>query len=525
MSRWHRYTLLQTASVHAVFVFGLGIMLLASCRSLPVASLTDFIGETDVQNTNVVAPDQKPVLTDHSSTKRRQSVTTEFYAAELVRESVVIDNKPGFRLTLRGGATIIHDDTVLKAPTIYLDPGNEGRLVGGVTVINREQGVTLRAESGSYSRANEFVKIEGLPQIEISRSGDKPVFATTSLIRRDMAEKKSYLDGDIRMHGEKWSLLADQAILSDDTGIMVFEKQPIVIGRDIYLSGGDIQYLTREKKIVLTDRPFARLMMIEKGKSPSPLKPETQAYLKGLPSNTDPKTLPPEIQEELRKAAEKVQAQKDEADSQRKNDSQQGRVTADDESERRVEYNLSAGQIEYIFGDTTQAILKDQVLITSEVRILSGDEFRMSGQGLSIIEADRGVKMIDNKEKMEITARKMRYDTKKKWLWLSGSPVVELYEKQSIATVPVLRARLEAAVIERDMDNEVTLARGSVHLKRKQEEAIAEIAELNEKDQTMNLLGRPFLLRGSLWVRCKKIQMLSNPDRIVFEEDVSGGIR
>ena len=502
-----------------------------SCRSLPYREILPWSGERTVQE---VSPDKslpQPVMTDNSATGRRKSVPTQFYAAELVREPVVIDGKPGFRMILRGDATIVHDDTTLKAPLIYLDPGNEGRLVGGVTITDREQGLTLRAASGSYSRAKEFVSIEGLPRIEIRQGGGKPVIVTTNLLKRDLAEKKSYLDGDVRMHGERWSLLADRGVLSDDTGIMLFEKEPVLIGRDIYMSGGNIEYLTKEKKVVLKDRPFARLIMVERTEAKSAvqeswqrsLRPETQAYLKTLPRGMDPKTLPPEIQEQLRRASEEAQRQerqkKEPANPSRASDAAADQGTAI--NERRVLYDLSAGRIEYRFDEKGEAHLLGGVKITSETRSLYGEQFRLSGAGLSIIEADRGVKLIDRKEKMEINARLMRYDTKKRWLWLSGTPVVELQEKNG----PGIRARLEAAVIERDMEKEITLARGNVHLKRKAEEAIAEIAVFREKEQKIDLTGRPFLLRGGVWVRCKKIQMLSNPDSVIFEEDLSGGVR
>lgn len=505
--------------------------LLLSCRSLPYQEILPWPGERTVKEVSPEKPPLQPVMTDNSATERRKGVPTQFYAAELVREPVVIDGRPGFRMILRGDATIVHDGTTLKAPLIYLDPGNEGRLLGGVTITDSKQGLILRAESGNYSRAKEFVSIEGLPRIEIRQGSGKPVIVTTNLLRRDLAEKKSYLDGDVRMHGERWSLLADRGVLSDDTGIMVLEKEPVLIGRDIYMSGGNIEYQSKEKKVVLKDRPFARLIMVERSETESAaqeswqktLRPETLAYLKTLPPGTDPKTLPPEMQEELRRASEEEQRQ----ERQKKeplSPSSSIAKEADQKAafyERRIPYDLSAGRIEYHFSEKGEAYLLGGVKITSTTRSLYGEQFRLSGAGLSIIEADRGVKMIDRKEKMEINARLMRYDTKKRWLWLSGSPVVELKEKNG----PGIRARLEAAVIERDMEKEITLARGSVHLKRKAEEAIAEIAVFREKEQKMDLTGRPFLLRGGVWVRCKKIQMLSDPDRVIFEEDLSGGVR
>ncbi len=442
------------------------VLFIVSCRALPDVELQPWSGESNVQDVAPEKPLPQPVMTDNSATERRKSVPTRFYASELVREPVVVDGKPGFRLILRGNATIVHDDTTLRAPVIYLDPGNEGRLVGGVTITDRNQGITLRAAEGTYSRAREFVSIEGLPRLEI-RQGGRPVLVTTNVLRRDLAEKKSYMDGDVRMHGQKWSLLADQAVLSDDTGMMLLEKEPVLIGQNVYMSGGNIEYWSREQKVVLQDRPFARLIV-----------------------------------EESRQNKQEESEDKEQA-------------------ARRVPYDLSAGRIEYRLEDKGEALLTGNVSITSEVRSLYGERFKLSGEGLSFIEADRGVKLVDTREKMELRARLMRYDTKKRWLWLSGTPVVELYEKNGTG----LRARLEAAVIERDMDREIALARGNVHLQRKSEQAVAEIAVFREKEQTMDLTGRPFLLRGGVWVRCKKIRMLSDPDRIVFEEDLSAGVR
>lgn len=530
-----------------------------SCRSLPPSiHVSDWIGSGEQSLNSDLTQLPTNAVTDNSATDRRKSVVTHFYAAELIREPVVIDNKPGFRIVLRGNATIVHDSTTLKAPLIYLDPGNEGRLLGGVTVFDAEQGMTLYAQEGTYSRSKEMLSIEGLPRIQIKRGNEKPVIATTSLIRRDLAEKKSYLDGDVRIHGEKWSLLADQAILSDDTGIMTLEKEPIMIGRDIYLSGGNIQYYTKQKRIVLSDQPFARLIMIEESKpKDGATTSETIAKetgigldmikrLQSLPANTDPKTLPADMQTAFQKLIEyqvKKKSEQENKSAQKsdvnlkkdvsKNNTQQteGTASTNKESanketanheleEKSVPYDLTAGRIEYSFEDSGGAFLLGGVKITSTNRILMGEEFRLSGKSLSLIEADKGVTMIDRKEKLELTSLQMRYDTKKRWLWLSGNPTVKIQEKNS----PAIKAELKAAVIERDMEKEITLARGNVRLKRRSEQVVAEIAIFREKEQKMDLTGRPFLLRNGIWVRCKKIQMLSNPDRVIFEEDLSGGL-
>ena len=535
-----------------------------SCRSLPPSiDVNDWIGSGEQSLNSDLTQLPKNTVTDNSATDRRKSVVTHFYAAELIREPVVIDNKPGFRIVLRGNATIVHDSTTLKAPLIYLDPGNEGRLLGGVTVFDAEQGMTLYAQEGTYSRSKETLSIEGLPRIQIKRANEKPVIATTSLIRRDLAEKKSYLDGDVRIHGEKWSLLADQAILSDDTGIMTLEKEPIMIGRDIYLSGGNIQYYTQQKRIVLSDQPFARLIMTEESKpKDTATAPETIAKdtgisldmikrLQSLPANTDPKTLPTDMRTAFQKLIDyqvKKKSEQENKSTQKldvdldknvlKNNTQKTVNTASTDKEsvnkesvnkesanheleaKSVPYDLTAGRIEYSFEEGGEAFLLGGVKITSTNRTLMGEEFRLSGKSLSLIEADKGVTMIDKKEKLELTSRQMRYDTKKRWLWLSGDPVVKIQEKNS----PAIKAELKAAVIERDMEKEITLARGNVRLKRRSEQVVAEIAIFREKEQKMDLTGRPFLLRNGIWVRCKKIQMLSDPDRVIFEEDLSGGL-
>ncbi|MBW7856713.1 MAG: hypothetical protein H3C43_00030 [Leptonema sp. (in: Bacteria)] len=525
-----------------VLLFGFSFSLV-NCRSLPpLIDLDEWSGSNDQTASSDITDIPPNTVTDTSATDRRKSVVTHFYAAELIREPVVIDDKPGFRIVLKGNATIVHDGTTLRAPLIYLDPGNEGRLLGGVTVFDPEQGMTLFAQQGTYSRAKEFVSIEGLPRIQIQKGNEKPVIATTSLIRRDLADKKSYLDGDVRIHGEKWSLLADRAILSDDTGIMTLEKQPIVVGRDIYLSGGDIEYHTKQKRIVLKDRPFARLVMIEESKSkdnttnPELISKETGISLtmlkklQSLPANTDMKTLPADMQTafqtlveyQVKKKSEQEKKEKNQktAPNPKKSKLEQKEFADSQIQEKRVPYNLTAGRIEYSFEENGEAFLLGGVKITSENRILTGEEFQLSGKGLSLIEAEKGVTMIDQKEKLELTAQQMKYDTKKRWLWLSGNPIVKIKEKDT----PAIKEELQAAVIERDMEKEVTLARGNVRLKRRSEMVVAEIAVFREREQKMDLTGRPFLLRNGIWIRCKKVQMLSNPDRVIFEEDLSGGL-
>lgn len=549
-------------------------LLAGSCSTLAVAEPGPWVGESGLPLDQEGVPEnvEKPTQPDrpqvsasnNGATDRRSAVPTNFSAAELVREKVKVGKKEEYRMVLRGDATIVHDTTTLKAPAIILDPGNEGRLVGGVTVYDSAQGMILHASEGYYSRSKEIVRLWGNPRFEFKQKDEKPVVATVTEIQRDLAENVTTLDGDLRMHGEKWSLLADRGVYSESTGVMHISLEPLVIGKDIFMTGGDIDYNARERTVLLRHRPLARMAVLEgtrrkDGDAPSRQRPslvdpalvkkaqaktatpaemeqlrkqiEEQRRRDGQPDGSVPgkgiidsvllkkaqeKRATPTEMELLKKQIALAQAERDRATR-----SGEGAEAESTGSGKPVLYDLSAERIEYRTGSENEARLVGDVSVTSKERTITGQEFRLSGPGLSVLESESPFEMHDGKEGMDVKGGRLRYDTKKRWIWMSGHPVITLKEKDGKTT----KAILEAAVIERDMEKETLHASGDVHMKRAHEEAIAEVGTFREKDQTMDLAGHPYLNRKGAWLRCKRVRMYSNPDRVVFEEDFSGGTR
>lgn len=581
-SRAARPRVVPVALDHALMV---GLVLtvagLSSCRTLSAPAAGPWIGESgiplDLEPVNdgtmkpadPAHPAKPPVAaTNNGATDRRPAVPTSFSAAELVREKVTVDKKEEYRMVLRGDATIVHDTTTLKAPAIILDPGNEGRLVGGVTVYDRAQGMILHANEGYYSRSKETVRLWGNPRFEFQQKGEKPILATVTEIQRDLAANVTTLDGDLRMHGEKWTLLADRGVYSEATGVLHLSVEPLVIGKDIFLTGGDFDYNTKERTVVLRHRPLARMSVLEGAggkeggsrprRQPSVIDPalvkkaqdktatpaeletlkkqieEQQKREGGTPGSGAPGTpgkgpakgmidplLLKKAQDRTATPAELELLKKQMAEAQASRDAADGKSPATTEGQAPALYDLSAKRIEYRFGSETEARLVGDVRITSKVRTIHGEEFRLSGSGLSLIESEKPFEMHDGKEGMDVKGSRLKYDTKKRWIWMSGRPVITMKEKDG----QTVKAVLEAAVIERDMEKEIIHATGAVRMKRRNEEAIAEMGVFREKDETMDLSGHPYLNRKGAWVRCKRVRMYSNPDRVVFEEDFSGGTR
>jgi lipopolysaccharide export system protein LptA len=341
-------------------------------------------------------------------------------------------------------------------------------------VSEKDQGIYLYADGGEYNRKEEYIKIKNKPYMNLKNNQDT-ILITTNEIIRNIAEKNIIFKDYVKMFGKDWVLLADESIYYDDKKEFILKQNPILLGKDLYLTAEDIIYKSDEKKI--------------------------QIYKKPVIFTTIKESQNKEIKN----------AQKDDTKNNKKNEQEKKEImyiTAD-----LIEYNLSEKE--------PKGLIQGNVLMQSSTKSIYGDEFFLTGKGIEKIQTNKKVILIDKKENFYLESNFMEYDLKNKILILKNQPKIITYDDINKPEKKI-RQELQASIIERDFNKEITIAKGNVFFKRDKEIAYAEYAIIDENKETLELTGSPILKRGDTEIHCKKIYVFK--DKIEFERELEAKI-
>ncbi|MFN3603669.1 MAG: hypothetical protein ACK4UJ_03035 [Leptonema sp. (in: bacteria)] len=429
---------------------------------------------------------EREVIKKQEDTKKRKNVLTYYFAEELIRKKINKEGKEDYKIILQGGATILHEDTQISAPYIEIDSENNGIISGGLVISLKNQNTFLYAQKGEYNRKEEFVKLLGNPYMKLN-SNDSYILITTDEIQRNIAEKTIIFKKYVKIFSKDWSLLGDESIYYDNSKEFVLKENPVLVGKKIYLTAKTMIYKSDEKKIIVNQKPIMITTIVSEGKKENPNK-------------------------------------------EKKNSSQNSKKEDEVIKEKLI---ITANTIEYFFEtkDTNQdlkkiqkGILRGNVLMTSKTKTFKGEEFLILGKDISFVESNNAVTLEDKKENFFLRSNYMLYDLKNRNLLLKKNPELILYEKQStnssleyIENDKQIKEKLTAEIIERDFLNEITIAKGNVHLIRKEEEMFSEYAKFNEKEEKIELLGNPILRRKKTELHCKKIDVFKDKVEIYGE--------
>jgi len=419
-------------------------------------------------------PRKDNVIKKIENTNKRKNIVTYYYAEELMRKKVRWKEKEDYQIILRGNAQIIHEKTHIYAPLIEIDPENNAIISGKLIVSEKEQGIYLYADGGEYNRKEEYIKIKNKPYMNLKNNQDT-ILITTNEIIRNIAEKNIIFKDYVKMFGKDWVLLADESIYYDDKKEFILKQNPVLLGKDLYLTAEDIIYKSDEKKI--------------------------QIYKKPVMFTT--------IKESQNK--ELKNAQKDDTKNNKKNEQEKKEImyiTAD-----LIEYNLSEKE--------PKGLIQGNVLMQSSTKSIYGDEFFLTGKGIEKIQTNKKVILIDKKENFYLESNFMEYDLKNKILILKNQPKIITYDDINKPEKKI-RQELQASIIERDFNKEITIAKGNVFFKRDKEIAYSEYAIIDENKETLELTGSPILKRGDTEIHCKKIYVFK--DKIEFERELEAKI-
>ncbi len=437
-------------------------------------------------------PEGMQGVEDDRPDRKGRSVRTFFYGRELIRERVVVNGAEVTRITLKGSATIRHQNMILQAPRIVLEGGEVGRLSGGVRIVDRENDLVIQSYRAHYSRSQQKVTLEGMPRLTVRRKNEKPSVATSDRMERDLAEKISYLKGDVRIFHEGLVLLADEGRHEDKKQRFILEHDPVAISPGNYLSGKRMVYDTTSREVIFEEEVVFY--------SRSGVTPDFQGS-----DGSVPKLIP------LEKFARRG-----------------GRFSRNEKEEEKKEGEkaptiLTSDRLVY----RNPRREEPEMEITGNVRMTRGESFTLTaphlistGKNFQVIRADQGVDMVDREQKIHVVGGLMLYDRQEQKIRLEQEPRMDFLGEGEEVT-----GSLSGAVIESDRRENLTMARGSVVLTGKDYRATGELATYHEAAGVVVLEGYPGLEKGNSVVHSEKIMIYPDKNRVLLMNRIRGSFQ
>lgn len=456
----------------------------------PVA-MTEEGELTDVPPADAGPPaDGQNVIVDEAPDRQGRPVRTYFYGAELIREKVEVDGIPVTRVSIVGGATIQHQGVYIVAPRIELVAGQKGRCVGGVTVRDPKNGVTIRAASAEYDRGQQRVELSGRPYLIQNRKGSKPTLVTTTAMVRDLAKSESILEGDVRIIQGEITIIGDRGRLIDAENRLILEDNPMIIGRDQFLVGKNLIYYLNNREIHLDGDVLQYGRQFE------------EVTVEAPPVKDSDRVIP--LENFARNGARIF----DPAGTRRT----EKRAVLSLMSSQRIIYRFDAG------GQGPQSEVQGDVLLTRGPLLIRTPSLLADGDDFSRIHTEKGVFMHDKEQHIKVRAGTMEFQRKEEHLRLESDPQIEFLKKDTGETT----ATLYGAVIERDFKEGRTQARGDVRIVRETYTASGELATYHEREDVVILEGDPRLKDQGGEISCEKVLLYPKKNRVLLMNRITG---
>ncbi|MCR9144523.1 MAG: hypothetical protein NXI24_19955 [bacterium] len=496
-------------------------------RPLEEAAVDVAINESETPQEFTPPPgDDARTVRSTKPDKKGRRVSTSFSGYELIRE--VIEDDLGLttvRITIRGNATIRHENVLITANRMVIEDGTRGKLEGAVKIYDRSSGLRVYAARADYDRDEQMVELSGRPYLTVKQGRNKPTLVTCTKITRDLEAKESVLDGDVRIHHDAWSILGDRGVYYDDENRVVLEANPFLFGKDQFLSGDRLIYEVEDRRVLL-DGQIAFLSNNGGGIGPDDAEKDDDD------GGEDGR--PPGLEEYVRLGGSLpvFGGDSDEANANdtnkanpggARNQTAGGTEEADGENDAAVQEltALTADRIIHSFPADEEATTE----VEGQVMMTRGESLEVRtpalvalGRDFHTIHTEQGVEMRDRSQDMFVRADVMDYQRDEELLRLEGDPEIEFYKKGT----DEVEATLRGAVIQRDFAAENTSAWGGVEIERENLLATGEIATFYEDADVIVLEGDPGLKDGASSVRCEKILFYPEKNRILLYNRIRG---
>ncbi len=430
-------------------------------------------------------PSQKTIV-DNRPDSRGRPVRTRFYGNELWRERALVDGAEITRISIIGNATIEHEGVLIVSPKIVIDAGTIGRCEGGVRIIDRKNGLNIYAESARYDRSAQKVELTGNPYMIVQKEGKKPVLISSVRMMRDLQESVSILDQDVRAYNEGWFLFGSQAQYIDRDDVFKIDQNPVVLGKDQFLTGNSLVYYPSLKKIILTGEVVQ------------------YAYGGGLdlaPRND--RSERPTLENYARSGGRR----------------QNPETAAEEKPAEPLVSIISSDSLEYDFSKEEPVTELKGSVVLSRGGLKMVTEYLMAiGKDYHLIHTDRGIDMIDRERNVHVVSGTMDYNRSTQNLRLENSPRMDFMKKGT----DEINAVLTGTVIERNFNSGETQARGNVTIERDNYKATGEMATYHENEDLIVMEGAPSLKQGNGTVECEKILIYPDKNRVLLVNRIRG---
>ena len=449
--------------------------------------------------------------------KKSRRIRTYFSGGELIRETVSLKGFPVVRITIRGGAVLRHNDVYISAPAIIIDGGVLGRCIGGVTIRDPKNGLLIKAKHCNYDRNQQLIELTGNPYMIVRKNKkDKPAIVMATKLVRNMAEGVSRLEGDVRILHHTWNLFADSGAYEDKQDRIVLPNNPVMIGPDQYLSGKELIYEVGFRRISLLNNvtylfrnQSALSFEAEKKEEGDSISLEEFARRGGrFKTNNEDRFADPELK-----------AEKDE-------------TPEIDPVKKLIEAKsavpgayagtnvLMADKLVYTFPREIEPVteLTGNVVLLQKDLTMKTEYMWAQGKDFHTVRADRGVDLVEKKQNVHVVAGVMVYDKKTNRIRLEKDPSMEFFKKDS----DEVRATLSGNVIERNLSDNSTVARGEVKIERDNYEATGEIATYDESAGVIILEGEPTMREGNSVIQCEQVMIFPADNRVLLKNRITG---
>lgn len=458
------------------------------------APLPDDAGASPADETAGLedAPIEGESLAETRPDRLGRAVTTVFSGYELIREVVEKDGLEVTRLTIRGAASIRHDQVLIQADRMVIEDGRYGRLDGAVRFTDRKSGARLFAARAEYFRDEQRAVLSGDPYILTRAAGEGGVTLVSCRgIVRDLAARTTTLDGDVRVIQDTFSMSGDRAVFTDDDRTLTVESNPLLFGRNVFLTGDRLIYETAERRIKLDGRVIYMSRTAPASRAEAP-------------------TGPPDLEQFAREGGRSASAS-------------EGETAEDERAANDVDLpsTLSGESLVHEFpreGPARTSMHGAVLLTRGEGLRLAAPEITAYGRDFALLHVDQGVDMLDRERGVQVRARVLDFDRKAELLRLEGEPEIAFLDRQTNEP----RATLRGAVIERDFQSGATLAWGQVEIERDAYRAVGEMASYYEDQGVIVLEGNPGLRGAGNGVYAEKILFYPEKNRILLYNRIRG---
>ncbi|MBN1411450.1 MAG: organic solvent tolerance protein OstA [Spirochaetales bacterium] len=175
-------------------------------------------------------------------------------------------------------------------------------------------------------------------------------------------------------------------------------------------------------------------------------------------------------------------------------------------------------------GDSMKTLLskgKERTVLTgnaqfqSEDSFIKADKIELYGKDFKYLRCEGGIRLVNNKEEIEVSSEKVFYNRKEKFLRVQGNAVMEDKKNEVI---------VKGGIIENWEEKKLAIIQTGVRILKKDMVCRAEFARYLRDDERLELSGLPVVIWKGDEYKAIKIYVNLKTDEILLEGNVKGEV-